>query len=134
MEISGVIHRRAELAHEDDRRRLFTIFNGDLGNFQAVQLKWFEFKEDSMVGKHYHNAFDEIFCIIKGGGIYELVNVDQPEQREKFVLEEGDIVLVPKRVAHRALIRKGSVIIAANSQIYVSPKENDFPFDFEYDL
>lgn len=133
MAIKGVIHRRAKLAHEDDRRFLFSIFNDDLGDFRAAQLKWFEFKKDSWVGKHYHE-FAEIFCIIEGSGVYELVNVDHPEQREIFRMRRGDLVLVPKRTAHRALVKKDSVIIAANSEPYISPEESDFSFDFDTGL
>jgi mannose-6-phosphate isomerase-like protein (cupin superfamily) len=130
MNIPGVVHRRAVLSHEDERRQLFTIFNGDLNDFTAVQLKWFTFKSYSLVGGHYHNDFDEVFCIVKGGGDYELVHADNPEQREVFYMTEGDMVLVPKRVAHRAMIKKDSIIIAANSQPYVSPEVSDFKFDF----
>jgi len=133
MAIEGVIHRRTKLAHEDDRRFLFSIFNGDLGDFRAVQLKWFEFKKDSWVGKHYHE-FAEVFCIIRGGGVYELVDVDCPEQREIFRMERGDTVMIPKRIAHRAIVNKDSIIIAANNELYVSPEENDFPFDFDIGL
>ncbi len=133
MAIKGVIHRQSKLANEDDRRFLFSIFNGDLGDFRAAQLKWFEFKKDSWVGGHYHE-FAEVFCIVSGGGTYELVNVDHPEQREIFRMERGDIVLIPKRTAHRALVEKGSVIIAANSEPYISSEKSDFSFDFDIGL
>lgn len=49
-------------------------------------------------------------------------------------MEEGDIVLIPKMVAHRALVEKGSIIVGANSQIYVSPEESDLSFDFNAGL
>jgi mannose-6-phosphate isomerase-like protein (cupin superfamily) len=134
LKIPGVIHRKAKLAHEDDRRYLFSVFNGDLANFTAVQLKWFDFKANAMVGKHYHDDYDEVFCIVRGGGLYELVYVDDPDQREKFIMKEGDMILVPRRVAHRARVRKGSIIIAANSEIYISPEASDFSFDFGGEL
>ncbi len=129
MKIVGVFHRRATLSNQDWRRRLFTVFNGDLGGFVAAQMKWFEFKRDAWVGGHYHE-YEEMFCIVKGKGTYDLVSVDQPEQREQFSMGKGDILLVPRRVAHRAYVLAGSLILAANSEPYVSATASDFPFDF----
>lgn len=134
MEIPGVIHRRAALSHTDDRRNLFSVFNDDLEGFVAVQLKWFEFISTALVGKHYHDAFDEVFCIIKGEGHYELVDVHCPERRETFTMRERDMILVPRGVAHRAIVQKGSIILAANSGAYVSPEVSDFSFDFGHEL
>ncbi len=130
MNVTGAFVRRVELAHQDDRRDLFSIFNGDIPDFTAAQLKWFEFKRDAKVGGHFHQ-FAELFCIVQGGGTYRLVNVDQVKEDQTYALVKGDILFVPPRVAHTAWVTRGSLVIAANSQPYDCAQTCDFTFDFD---
>ncbi|MBN1351463.1 cupin domain-containing protein [candidate division KSB1 bacterium] len=128
MSLKDVVFGHVNIAHDDDRRTLFSIFNGkEFHGFHAATLKWFEFKKDAVVAKHYHE-YDEIFCVVSGEDIFELVDVDSME-KETYFLKRGDILLVAKRVAHRCHVKKDSIVIAANEKPYISAKQNDILFD-----
>jgi len=125
MAIEGVIASHVTTVHEDDRRTLYSVFNGkDRGDFIAAHLKWFEFKRDSEVGNHYHE-YAELFCVLSGKAVYELISVEDPSRRETHTMKRGDILIVPARVVHRGFVKKGSIVISANQEPYVSPQVND---------
>ena len=129
MPIDEVVLARAIVAHDDDRRTLYSVFNGEeFHRFRGAALKWFEFKKDCVVAKHYHE-YAEIFCVVAGEDTFELVDVDTGE-RQTHCLRRGDILLVPRRVAHRCHVKEKSIVIAANEVPYISPRHNDIAFDF----
>lgn len=128
MSLSRAILRRAELEHEDDRRMLFSVFNGDLDDFSAVAMKWFEFPyRDCTVAGHYHK-YREIFIVLEGCDVFYLVDVRTGE-KQVIELTRGDVLLVPAYVAHLCSVKRGSLVVVAQDAPYVSPEHSDFAFD-----
>ena len=61
--IEGVVVERLNLVHSDQRRDLFTVFNG---NFTARQVKLADIKgEDIALGCHWH-PYEEMFLVLAG--------------------------------------------------------------------
>jgi len=115
-----------QVAHEDDRRRLSVIFNGD---FVAQQAKIIEVKKDSILGNHYH-SYAELFYILEGEATYFLKSVNTGEKRV-VRLRKGDRLLIAPEIAHKAEMTAGTITIEATEQLYMSPEVNDIKYEAE---
>ncbi len=137
--IPGVIHESRGIDHEDHRRTLITAFNGDLGGFVvfgrrfwgfvARQVKFAELKEDAVLGGHYHN-YPELFYFQEGEGTFILRDIRGRYPDEEHHMVKHDRLFIPRGIAHKALIKAGSVLVGCTKQPYVSPKHNDHKVEF----
>jgi len=109
---------RVEVAHEDERRKLSAIFNGD---FTAKQVKVIEVKKDSILGNHYH-PYSELFYVFKGEANYTLKSI-KTGGTKIVKLKEGDRLIIAPEIAHKAEMGKGTVMIEATEKAY-SPESN----------
>ena len=128
MAIEGVIYQHREIDHEDQRRTLFTAFNGDFGDFVAKQVKFAETKGTTFMGGHYHN-YEELFYFLKGKGTFELKDIEK-DIIEKYDMIKGDSLLIPRGIAHKVFLEKDSILVGCTSEPYISADENDFKHDF----
>ena len=115
---------KIEIAHEDERRSISAIFNGD---FTAKQVKILHIKQDSILGNHYHN-YRELFYVLSGESIYLLENIETKE-REYVILSEGYRLIIQPNVAHRAEMTKGTVMLEATEEPYISASQNDVKYE-----
>ena len=115
------------ISHEDHRRALTDLFNGD---FVAKQGKKVEVKIDCIMGNHYH-PYRQFFFMDKGEADYAFVNVDKPEERVDMHLIAGDKVIIDKRIAHRAIMKAGNVTIEGNEESYTSPEVDDLKYKID---
>ena len=111
---------KIRIVHEDERRSLTSMFNGE---FTAKQIKIIKVKVDSELGNHYHD-YAECFYVLKGYAHYILIDVETDERRE-IKLEEGDRLIIDKNVAHKAFIEAGTIMIEGTEKKYISPAKND---------
>ncbi len=128
MSIQGLVYESRGVDHEDERRAILTAFNGGLEDFVAKQVKFAVMKIDSNLGGHYH-PYRELFYLLDGNAKFDLKHVDS-EEEEAYVLEKGDMLLIPKRVAHKAFITKGTTLVGCTEEPYISPDVNDVKYDF----
>ncbi|MFW9991912.1 MAG: hypothetical protein ACFFD4_07610 [Candidatus Odinarchaeota archaeon] len=113
-------------AHEDHRRKLTAIFNGE---FTAKQVKIIEVKGQSILGGHFHD-YRELFYILKGGATFYLENVETKE-KSCVIMVEGSLMILPPKVAHRVIMKEGTISIEATEGIYVDAETNDHPWKME---
>lgn len=122
----GVKVYKATLVHEDDRRKLVELMNGQ---FAGKNIKILEVKEDSYLGGksgHWHQ-YSECMYIMKGKvWDYVMENVDTKE-RETYKFDEGDVVVRGPRIIHGGWFAKGSIIVDIAEDTYVSGDFNDIP-------
>ena len=111
---NGVVCETCRDRHEDSRRLLTAVFNGD---FTARQVKILEVKTDSVLGDHYHD-YDEIFYLLRGQAVIEVENVNTKE-KGGYCLSAGDKIFFPKKVAHRLLVKANSVLIGCTDEPYL---------------
>jgi mannose-6-phosphate isomerase-like protein (cupin superfamily) len=109
-----------KIDHEDHRRIFKTIFNGD---FVAKQAIVYEVKEDSVVGRHFHD-YGEIWCVLVGKMDYLFRNVDTLEEK-RFSLTAGQAVRIPKRTFHEAKVYKGSTLLGFTEEKFISNEVNN---------
>jgi mannose-6-phosphate isomerase-like protein (cupin superfamily) len=112
--LDGVICEACRDRHEDGRRLLTAVFNGD---FTARQVKVLEVKADAVLGEHYHD-YDEMFYLLKGQAVIEVENVETKD-RGGYQLSAGDRIFFPKKVAHRLWVKADSVLIGCTDQPYL---------------
>ncbi len=128
MVITGVLFASKGVEHEDQRRTLLTAFNGDLGDFVARQVKFAIMKQDAILGGHYHD-YDELFYLLDGAGTFT-VKDRAAEIIEEYDMVKGDRLFIPRGIAHKALIRTGSILVGCTTEPYISPEHNDHKYDF----
>ncbi len=128
MAIEGVLYEKRGIDHEDERRALLTAFNGDLGDFAALQVKFARMHKDAVLGGHYHN-YRELFYLLDGEATFDLMDI-QTKEKEQYTLAVGNRILIPARVAHKGFVKQGSILVGCTEEKYVSPAHNDHKYDF----
>lgn len=121
-----------DVDHEDARRTITTVLNGDLGDFVGKQVKVLEMKQTGFLGGpngHFHSDYAELWYVFRGRAIFEFDDLDETDTY-KFDMIKGDRVLVPPRVAHRVLAYENCTLIGVTERIYDSSVVNDHPFNF----
>ncbi len=119
--MKGVEIRKIKLVHEDKRRGIWEIMNGELS---IKNMKILKVKEDSYLGGHWH-VYGEVMHILKGGSSdYKMKNLDTGEE-EVFPLGEGDTVFRTGRIIHGGTFFKGSIVIDGACESYISSDFND---------
>lgn len=123
--MKGVRVCKANVVHEDERRRLVEIQNGqvDIKNFKILEVK-----EDSYLGGHWHQ-YPEVMYVMKGRvWNYKMKNVDTNEE-EVFELGPGDVVFRTGRIIHGGMFSKDSIIVDGGGEMYISADFNDIQED-----
>lgn len=122
----GAVVKKAEVVHEDSRRRLVELMNGQLG---VRNLKILEVKETSYLGGtdgHWHQ-YPEVMYIMRGHAKdYKMTNIDTGES-EVFDLNEGDVVFRTGRIIHGGTFEAGTIVIDGAGDTYLSGGFNDIP-------
>ena len=124
MENKSIIHEQIKISHEDERRSITSIFNGE---FTAKQIKLVQIKEDSILGNHYHN-YAEIFYMLEGEGEYILKDLNTKETT-KIQMKKGDKLRINPRVVHKAKLKKGTVLIEGTEKKYINANINDVKYE-----
>ena len=122
--MKGVYHIKVVPVHEDNRRVLTEIFNGQ---FIAKQVKMLKIKEDSILGNHYH-PYRQFFYLMKGEADYTFFNMST-EERLDIKVKEGDMIIIDRNIAHKALQKAGNIMIEGNEEKYTSPEVDDLKFE-----
>jgi hypothetical protein len=119
--MKGVIIKKAKIVSDDERRIITEIMNGELAikNLKVLVVK----NSELPLGNHWH-PYAEIMYILKGKAKYRMKNLDTGEE-EDFDLEEGDVVFRTGRIVHGGWFEKGSIIIDAACETYLSADFND---------
>ncbi len=129
MGIEKVITGIGGLVHSDERRDLYTLYNGikiDGKKISAQQIKLAKIKneKDVILGGHYHNYW-EYFSMISGKAKFILEDIKTKKRRKVDLDEKSGGLLIPSYVAHKAEIEKNSILIGATEENYVNAEHND---------
>ncbi len=121
--MKGVEIRKIKLVHEDGRRGIWEIMNGELSikNMKILKVK----KGKQLLGNHWHPCAQEVMYILKGGcSKYVMENIDTGE-KETFKLTEGDVVFRTNRIVHGGIFDEDSIIIDGSTEVYINTDFND---------
>ena len=105
------------------------VFNAFDGTFTARQSKFLDLKQNSFLGGpgHFHE-YAEFYAVLNDGGeaTFELKPVDDTAKKPAtFTLSQYDTILVPRRVAHKAFGRKGTLLLGFSEQPFVSLEKSE---------
>ena len=128
MSIQGVIFESRGVDHDDHRRAILTVFNADLRDFAAKQVKFAIIKEDTVLGGHYHN-YDELFYLLEGESTFFLKD-PTIKLIEEYKMVRRDRLFIPHGIAHKVNIKADSILVGCTEEPYVSPKHNDHKYEF----
>ena len=123
--VTGVIHESCRDRHEDERRLLTSIFNGD---FTAQQVKILEVKRDSVLGEHYH-LYQEMFYLLRGRTVTVELQDIESKRSTTLILAAGERLVIPPKVAHTFHVTADVVLIACTDQKYTG---HDHPYHPEW--
>jgi len=124
--MKGVIHKKISPVHEDERRSLIELFSG---TFIAKQVKVLKINQDSVLGNHYH-PYRQFFYMFKGFADYTFLDLETNE-KEKISVKEGDLIIIDKKIAHKAIQKAGNIMIEGNEEAYTSPEVDDLKYIIE---
>ena len=133
MAIEKLVIGLGGLAHSDDRRDLFALYNNfkidndKIFSTPQVKIAKIKDKEEIILGAHYHNYW-EYFNMISGKAIFILEDINTKERREHELNETSGGILIPPKVAHKVIIEKNSILLGATEESYISPVHNDYPY------
>ncbi len=117
----GVYIKKIDLVHEDERRGIWEIMNGQMSikNMKILKVK----KGEQLLGNHWH-AYPEVMYIMKGKARYKMRHVITGEE-EEYNLEEGDVVFRTGFITHSGFFSEDTIIIDGSSEMYLSNDFND---------
>ena len=120
----GVIIKKAFVIAEDERRKITSILNGQIGvrDIHILHMK----EGGKILGNHYH-WYPEIMYIMKGGGTWWLKNrtIDKDNYME-VRLNEGDIMIKAPFITHTALVDADSIILDGSAESWVDEDFNHY--------
>lgn len=118
----GVVVRKAKVIAEDDRRKIISVLNGELGIRDIHILFMKKGEELNVLGNHYH-WYPEIMYVMKGKCHYWLRNKISGEE-EEIDIEEGDIMIKSPMVVHTCIASEDCILIDGSAETWVSEDFN----------
>lgn len=117
----GVHIKKIDLVHEDERRGIWEIMNGQLSikNMKILRVK----SGAQLLGNHWH-AYPEVMYMMQGKAKYKMKHVITGEE-EEYDLEEGDVVFRTGFITHVGIFSEDSIIIDGAAETYISNDFND---------
>lgn len=121
MNMHGVYVKKIDLVHEDDRRSIWEVMNGQLSikNIKIIKIK----KGEQLLGNHWH-AYSEVMYMMQGKAKYKMRHVITGEE-EDYNLEEGDVMFRTGFLTHAGFFEEDSIIIDGAAESYLGSDFND---------
>lgn len=117
----GVHVKKIDLVHEDERRGIWEIMNGQLSirNMKILRVK----SGEQLLGNHWH-TYPEVMYMLQGKARYKMKHVITGEE-EDYNLETGDVVFRTGFITHVGFFSEDSIIIDGAAESYISNDFND---------
>lgn len=125
----GVIIKKAFIIAEDDRRKIVSILNGQIGvrDIHILFMKKGEVSEEFVkkpLGNHYHSYKEVCYCM-KGKAHYKLKHELTGEELE-IDLNEGDIMFRDSYVTHTCLCTEDCILVDGAEQQWMEEEWNHY--------
>ena len=130
----GVIIRKAKIISEDERRKIVSILNGEIGvrDCHILTMKQGDTSEGFVkkpLGNHSHSYKEVCYCM-KGKAHYKLKNEITGEELE-VDLNENEIMFRDAYITHTCLCTEDCILLDLAEEMWVEedwnhykPKEN----------
>ena len=123
----GVIIRKAKIINEDERRKIISILNGEIGvrDIHILEMKKGDKNENGFIkmplGNHKH-WYPEVCFVYKGKCKYWLKNKE--DETMEYDLEEGDIMFRAQEVVHTCMCTEDTILIDGASEGWIEDQWN----------
>lgn len=119
--MNGVYVGKIKLVHEDERRGIWEVMNGQLSikNMKILRVK----SGAQLLGNHWH-TYPEVMYMMQGKAKYKMKHVITGEE-EEYNLEEGDVVFRTGFITHVGLFSEDSIVIDGAAETYIGADFND---------
>lgn len=121
--MNGVVIKKAQVIAEDERRKIVSIMNGEIG-VRDIHILFMK-KGEQILGQHYH-PYTEVCYIFKGKADYKLKNRTTGETMEVTV-EEGDVMFRAPHVSHSCIASEDCIMIDGAEETWVNADWNLYP-------
>lgn len=115
----GVVIRKANIITEDDRRKIISVLNGEIG-VRDIHILFMK-KDEQILGQHKH-FYPEVMYVIKGTAHYWLKNKE--EETMECDLEEGDIMFRAPEVVHTCKCSSDCILLDGASESWIEEDWN----------
>lgn len=116
----GIVIKKAVVISEDDRRKIFSILNGEIGVRDIHILEMKSGQTESVLGNHKH-WYPEVCFVYKGSCHYWLKNDDETMECD---LKEGDIMFRAPGVVHTCTCSEDCILIDGAAESWVGEDWN----------
>ncbi len=93
--MEGVIIKKIEPVHKDERGEITDLLNEKINHVGFITTK-----KGVIRGKHYHKQATQYSYILKGKFEVVVANPGNTNEREKFLLNTGEIVIINPKIIH----------------------------------
>lgn len=119
----GVVLKKAQIIAEDERRKIVSILNGQIG-VRDIHILFVK-KGSQVLGNHYHN-YPEVCYILKGHALYKLKNRQTGEEQE-MLMKEGDIMFRDAFITHSCIASEDCIMIDGAQEAWMEDAWNHYP-------
>lgn len=116
----GVVIKKAFVIAEDERRKIVSILNGQIG-VRDIHILFMKKGDSSPLGNHKH-WYSEIMYVMKGKAHYWLKNKEG--ETMECDLEEGDIMMRAPEVVHTCICSEDCILLDGASESWVDEDWN----------
>lgn len=108
--------------HEDNRRVLVDIPT-EKGAYKILKAK-----EQCIVGNHYHALKTEVFTVIEGEVICEIIDTETEELKHLTLTPGSKPLIVQPFDAHRFIMQAGAILACIASHPHNPEDDYSYPF------
>lgn len=117
--------------HEDHRRIIIPILNGDVTGFGNMQVKGALVKSNEIgfeMGCHYHpEGYDEVYVVLVGQIDWTLYEHSDPTNQYHYTTMPGQRLVIRSGWAHLAKVAPNTILVGISSKPY--PVDNPSSVD-----
>ena len=118
--MKGVVIKDINTIHEDERRKIDRILNGEMG-IRDVHVLYM--KQKAILGNHWH-TFPEAMWVVKGKVHYWMKHMITGEL-EEMDIHEGQIMFKTGFIVHTGECSEDCVLVDFSSESWISPDFNN---------
>ena len=116
----GVVIRQTHVISEDDRRKIVSILNGEIG-VRDIHILYMK-QGEAILGNHMH-TYPEVMYVMKGKCHYWLKNWITGETEELDV-SEGDVMFKTGFIVHTCKASEDCVLLDGSAESWIGEDFN----------
>lgn len=109
--MEGIKLTRLEPVHEDERGQIWDLLNKEISHVGLLTCL-----KGSIRGNHYFKTSKRYSYVFSGKFEATLAHADSPKQREKVIIEKGDLLEIEPNIIHTFRALEDSIMIGMDTK------------------